>query len=544
VKTSHDGEEWVMEGVISAPEPEAVEAGAEMLRAGGNAMDAAIACALAQGVVDPPMSGIGGWGTLQVFMAKAAAHATVDFYATAPSAARPDMWAEKLIGQTRDGWGFLVADSENEIGYKAIATPGSLKGYAEAHARFGVLPWAQIVEPAIALAEEGFLLRPHFHRFLVGPSVMGRAAPRDKMRFSETGRRLYYQADGAAKSPGTILRNPDLGHTLRRIAQHGADIFYTGAMADEIIADIQARGGLLSKEDLASYKPRWRDPSWTTYRGRRISSNQPPGGGIVLIELLNILENFDLADMGHNTATYIRTVAEAMKCAMADKDRLVGDPEFVDVPVGRFLDKGYAASVAAHIGSGGQYSVTRLNASEGKHTTHVSVLDADGNAVAMTHSLGMVSGAATEGLGFFYNGAMGVFDPRPGHAASIAPGKRRYTSACPTFVFDGETPSMVVGAPGGAHIVNAVLQTILNVLDFRMPMSEAVSSPRFSATSDKIDVTNRIPRQVTNALASDGYEIVRSFKSYDFAEVHAVGRTRDGWTGGADPSADGMVLTT
>ena len=531
-----------MEGVISAPEPEAVEAGAEMLRAGGNAMDAAIACAFVQGVVDPPMSGIGGWGTMQAFMAQPAAHTTVDFYATAPGAARPDMWAAKLVGQARDGWGFLVEGGENEVGYRAVATPGSLKGWSEAHARFGALPWAQIIEPAIGLAEDGFLLRPHFHKFLTGPSVMGRVAPREKMRFSSTGRRLYYDAE-AAKRPGTVLRNPDLGRSLRRIAAHGADVFYTGDMAAEIIADIQAHGGLLSRDDLAGYSPRWREPAWGSYRGRRVSTNQPPGGGIVLLELLHILDEFPLGELAHNGPAYIQCLAEAMKCAMADKDRFVGDPEFVDVPVSRFLARDYAAAAAGKIRDGERFSVTRLQASEGKHTTHVSVLDGAGNAVSMTHSLGMVSGAATEGLGFFYNGAMGVFDPRPGHAASIAPGKRRYTSACPTFVFDGDTPSIVLGAPGGAHIVNAVLQTLVNLIDFGMSMSDAVAAPRFSVASDKIDVSNRIPRFVTRALEAERYEVIRSFKSYDFAEVHAVGRTQNGWTGGADPSADGMVLS-
>lgn len=231
-----------MDGVISAPEPEAVEAGTEMLRAGGNAVDAAIACAFVQGVVDPPMSGVGGWGSLQVFMARPAAHATVDFYATAPASARPDMWADRLVGQARDGWGFLVEGGENEVGYRAIATPGSLKGWSETHARFGVLPWAQIIEPAIGFAETGFPMRPHFHKFLTGPSVMGRVAPRDKMRFSPTGRRLYYDGE-AGKSPGTILRNPELGRTLRRIAAHGAETFYTGAMAAEIVADIDHAHG-------------------------------------------------------------------------------------------------------------------------------------------------------------------------------------------------------------------------------------------------------------------------------------------------------------
>lgn len=531
-----------MHGVISAPEPEAVEAGADALRDGGNAVDAAVACAFAQGVVDPPMSGIGGWGTMQVFLAEPRAHVTIDFYATAPAAARPDMWADKLVGQTRDGWGFLVEGAENEVGYKAIATPGTLAGLSEVHARFGRLPWARVIEPAIALAEQGFLLRPHFHRFLVGPSVMGRAAPRDKMRFSQTGRRLYYNENGEAKPQGSRIRNPDLGRTLRRLAAEGADTFYRGEMAREMVADIRAHGGILALEDLATYAPRWREPAWSTYRGRRVSSNQPPGGGIVLLEMLNILDNFPLEAMTHNSPDYVRLVAEAMKCAMADKDRYVGDPEFVDVPVGRFLDKTYAASVAEKIRDGERFSVARLNASEGKHTTTVSVLDDEGNAVAMTHSLGMVSGAVTEGMGFFYNGAMGVFDPRPGHAASIAPGKRRYTSACPTFVFDGDTPSLVIGAPGGAHIANAVLQGLLNAIDFRMSLGEAVAAPRFSAASEKIDVCNRIPHATERALAAEGYEVVRSFKSFDFAEVHAVGRTSEGWVGGADPAADGMAL--
>jgi gamma-glutamyltranspeptidase/glutathione hydrolase len=232
-----------------------------------------------------------------------------------------------------------------------------------------------------------------------------------------------------------------------------------------------------------------------------------------------------------------------MKCATRDKDRFMGDPDFVQVPVGHFQDDAYAADVAERIKKGERFSVTRLNPKESLHTTHLSVLDENGMAVSTTHSLGMVSGAITKGLGFLYNGAMGIFDPRPGQPGSIAPGKRRFTAACPTIVFEDNRPRIVIGAPGGAHIAVSVAQALVNIMDFKMTLQEAVSAPRFSATSDMIDVSNRIPRFVTRQLESKGYTIARSAISYAFAEVHAVGRDDKGnWVGGADPFADGMAL--
>jgi len=532
-----------MHGVISALEPEAVDAGAELLRAGGNAIDAAVGCALVQGVVDPPMSSVAGWGTMQVLSADHNEHVCIDFYGTAPKAARADMWANDLVGEARDGWGFLVRGQRNEIGYEAIATPGTLKGLFEAHSRFGRLPWATVVEQAIDIARNGFPVRPHLHRFLIGEAAQGRVAPKDKMSFSESGRQLYYRQDGTAKSIGTIVHNRDLAGTLEQIARNGAKDFYEGDLARTMVDDISAHGGLLQLEDLQSYRTQWHPPVKATYRGLDLTTNNPPGGGLVLAELLNILERFDLSQYAHNSADYIRIVAEAMKCVTRDKDLHMGDPDFFDVPVAQFLDRERAGEIAHTIASGGRYSVTRLNPKESQHTTHVSVLDDNGNAVSMTHSLGMVSGVITKGLGFLFNGAMGVFDPRPGHPGSIAPGKRRFTAACPTIVFDGGKPSVVIGAPGGAHIAVAVAQALINILDFRMSLQEAVAAPRFSATSDVLDVSNRIPRFVTRELEQNGYQIARSAVSYAFAEVHAVGRSAQGqWSGGADPFADGMAL--
>ncbi|TIP78805.1 MAG: gamma-glutamyltransferase, partial [Mesorhizobium sp.] len=208
---------------------------------------------------------------------------------------------------------------------------------------------------------------------------------------------------------------------------------------------------------------------------------------------LNILENFDLKGVGHNTEEYLRIICEAMKYATIDKDRFIGDPKFVDVPVDRLIAKDYAKELAEKISAGIKADVPRFNSGfPSKDTTHLSAVDRDGNCVTMTHSLGMPSGVITSGLGFMYNGCMGVFDPRPGRAGSIAPGKARFSSMCPSIVFKGDEPYVVVGAPGATQIAMGVLQAILNVLDFDMSMIEAVSSPRFSATSNAIDVTNRI----------------------------------------------------
>ena len=318
-------------------------------------------------------------------------------------------------------------------------------------------------------------------------------------------------------------------------------MFYRGEIADRIDADMRANGGLLSRDDLAAYRPSRAEPLRGSYRGLEVASNPPPGGGMMLIEMLNILEGFDLAAMGHNSTEYIRTVSEAMKAATADKDAHIGDPEFVEVP-DHLLEKAHAAKIAARIAAGERMRVTRLGVPEPPHTTHVAVIDREGTCVTMTHSLGMPSGVITDGLGFMYNGCMGVFDPRPGRAGSIAPGKSRFSSICPTIVFDGGTPRVVLGAPGGTQIAMGVLQALLNVLDFGMTMSEAVSAPRFSSTSDAIDITNRIPDYSIEPLRADGIEVIRSPLTFGIGAVHGI-RVSDGrLDGGADPGHDGVAL--
>ncbi|GMG83914.1 gamma-glutamyltransferase [Paralimibaculum aggregatum] len=530
--------------MVVTPQPEATECGAEIIAAGGNAVDAAIAAAFVQGVVDPLMCGIAGFGSMAVWQAADGAHEYVDFHAPAPAAARPDMWEDLIEGEARDGYGFVLRGRVNDIGYRSICVPASLRAYATAHERHGRMPWAELLSHAIGWARGGWVVRPHVHGWWSIPSEMGRTANSERIAHTPASRALYCREDGTPKQVGDPVRNPDLGAVLETIARDGADAFYTGDIAAAIAADMRANDGLITAEDLASYRARIARPIETEYRGHRVTTNRPPGGGLMLAEMLNILERFDLSAMGHNSAEYLRTVAEAMKWATIDKDRHIGDPDFVEVPVERLLSKAHAAALAERIRSGEKAEVPRFSpAGPSRDTTQICVVDRDGSCVSMTHSLGMPSGVVTEGLGFMYNGCMGVFDPRPGRAGSIAPGKARFSSICPTIIFRDGAPRLVIGAPGATQIAMGVLQAVLNVIDFGASMSDAVAWPRFSATSDMIDVTNRIPHGVTRALEHEGYEIVRSPTSYGIAWVHGILLTDDGPQGGADPATDGMAMS-
>ena len=527
--------------MIVAAQPEASEAGARVLMRGGNAVDAAIAAALVQGVVDPQMCGIAGFGNCQIYMPGKGVHTCIDFHGKTPLAATPDMWLDRLEGETRDGFGFLVRDNVNDLGYQSITTPGSLMAYSDAAREYGSWDWADICAPAIAQSRQGFAVRPHVYYWWTHGASLGRVEVAERLALSKTGREIYFNGD-RLKLIGERVVNPDMTHTLERIAQHGAEIFYKGEIAEQIAADMKANGGLLSYEDLKSYRTLRSEPLRGSYRGYDIASNQPPGGGVMLVEMLNILENFDLAGLGHNTAEYIRIVCEAMKAATADKDNHVGDPAFYDVPLQRLISKGYAGEIAAAIKAGQRMQVVRLNQPETPDTTHVAVVDRDGNCVTMTHSLGMPSGVITDGLGFMYNGCMGVFDPRPGRAGSIAPGKSRFSSLCPTIAFKDGVPRVVLGAPGGTQIAMGVLQALLNVIDFDMSMSDAVSAPRFSSTSNAIDIMNRIPDYVVEPLREEGYEVIRNALTFGIAAVHGIRIDGDRLSGGADPGHDGVAL--
>ncbi len=525
--------------MLTAPQPEAVEAGADILRAGGSAVDAMLACAFTQGVVDPLMCGIGGLGTIQVFDPTTGRHQIIDGMGTCPAAATPDLWASDFLGECPDGFGFVVKGNVNEIGRRAVTTPGILAAFALAHRQFGKLPWADLFAPAIRVATEGWPVRPHVAGvFATNEAPYKRLPYIDKLRLTPDGTKLYLRPDGTTKKLGDIIHNPDLANTLATLARDGAESFYTGEIAARIIADQQQHGGLLSASDLAGYAPRVNSPISIRYRGRTVAVPPPPAGGITVAQILRILERFDLAALGHNSPEYIRILAEAMKIAGRDKDENIGDPDFFTPPLTRMLSDDWANTQAARIRSGEKASLTRALA-DAPHTTTLSAVDANGMVVSVTHTLATPSGVIPPNTGFMLNGAMNWYDPRPGHPSSIAPGKRRFSTMAPTIVFEGDTPVMTIGAPGGAWIGIAILQGIVNVLDFGMTMQEAVQAPRFSATSDKIDISNRIPRATQRALAAMGYDVVRSPLTFAFAGVHGITMWDGTLEGGADPQRDG-----
>ncbi|MCC7041350.1 MAG: gamma-glutamyltransferase [Burkholderiales bacterium] len=531
-----------MNGTVVAPQPEAVDAGAEMLRGGGNAVDAAVCTALVQAVVDPLMCGIAGFGTMQVW-SPAFGPVSIDFHAESGSRSREDMWMADLIGESADGYTQRLAGDVNELGYGSIATPGTLKGLALALHLHGTRTFAEAVAPAIAWAREGFAVRPFMHSAWIHDEDAAGALPLlRKLDYSAAGRRLFFRDDGSLKRPGDRIRNPEFADTLERLARAGPDDFYSGETAAVIAQDFARGGALVTGGDLRDYAVDVAQPLTGRYRGLRVCSAPLPAGGAHLILALNVLDHFDLRALEHNSPDYIECVSAVMAITQEAR-RTLGDPRFIDVPLAYLLGAEHAAALATRVRRRPRTGGSPATPAEHPHTTQVCSADAAGNVVSLTHSLGTPSGVITAGLGFMYNGAMSVFDPRPGTPQSIAPGKRRYTAIAPALVTRDGVPLLAIGAPGGAHITNALVQGIVNVLDFGMTIGEAVAAPRFSLIGGAIHVSNRIPWQTTRELERRGHRVVRSHQSYAFAGLHGLLREADGrWRGGADPQRDGMAL--
>lgn len=527
--------------MIVAPQPEATEAGLVTLKAGGNALDAVIACALTQGVVDPLMCGLGGLGSLHIFDPKRGECLVFDGLSTCPATSEPGMWESIFEKECDDGYGFVLKGGVNELGHTSVTTPGIVRVFGDAHRAFGKLPWAALFDPAVSFAEEGWIVRPHVAMmFALNEAHVGRLPFAQKLAHTADGRKLYLRADGTPKRLGDAVTNTDLGDTLRMLARQGAESFYAGDIAARIADDMAAHGGLMTLSDLKNFKVQRKPPLTIRYRGRTIATPPPAAGGIYVCQILRMLERFDLTALEHNGAEYIALVAEAMKIAGSDKDRFIGDPDFTEPPLGRLLSDAYADECAARVRRGEKTQLARVKA-DCKDTTTVSCIDADGMVVSLTHTNGTPSGVIPPGLGFMLNGAMNWYDPRPGRAGSIAPGKRRFSSMTPTIVFEDRAPVFTVGAPGGAWIGPAVLQVLINVLDWGMPVADAVAAPRFSATSDAIDISNRVPRGVQRALEAKGYEVKRSPLSYPFAAPHGITCWDGVLEGGADPQRDGYA---
>ncbi|MHB0878973.1 MAG: gamma-glutamyltransferase [Anaerolineae bacterium] len=534
-----------MPNMIVAPQPLAVEEGAKVLMAGGNAVDAAVTAALVQGVVSPQMCGIGGYILLTLRLAGQGQQTiALDAPALAGSGVTPDMWQGLVIRPNPRGWGFFLRGKVNEIGYGSICTPGAVKGLSAMIERWGSISWEQATLPARRIAEAGFAV----DSYLAAGWRDDADSPETTtllgtIKANDEARRIYLHADGTPQSAGEMLQNPDYADSLAILADAGPDDFYHGGLAADMAADLAGNGSYVTRDDLATYELRDVPPVTGDYRGYAVASSPAPHGGPTLIAMLNILEGYDLASLGHNSPGYIRLVAMAMRAAFADRNPYLGDPYFVDVPVDWMTSKERAAHWRQRIDRNEEIRVA-FTPTEPPDTTHVSVVDARGNCVSLTHSLGMSSGVITPGLGFMYNNSMVNFHPIPGHPNSIAPGKSRTTGMTPTIVYRDGEPVLVIGAPGATRIITSVLQVLLNVLDFDMSISDAVAAPRFDCQVGPIRTQARIPEFVC-AEVRRYHPIERMPESHGgHGLVHAIAidRRSGRLSGAADTGAGGMAL--
>ncbi len=469
------------DGLVVCVSSPACDAGAAMLAGGGNAVDAAVATAFALAVTHPSAGNIGGGGFMIVRTPRGRVVA-FDFREKAPLASTRTMY---LGG---DG---AIARGLTAAGYLAPGVPGTVRGLELAHKRFGKLRWKQVVMPAVSLAEAGFPVSEGLARAL-NREVQGAMAP-----FAASVA-AYGKPGGGEWAAGDRLVLGDLGRTLRAIADDGPDVFYTGWVADRVVADMASNGGIISKADLAAYRAKERRPVRGTYRGHEIISMPPPSsGGVALIEMLNILEPFDLRQKGLLTAPALHLEIEAMRRAYLDRARHLGDPDFVRVPVAKLTSKAHARAAAATISLERASSsvdlgkdIVTARPAEPDATTHFSVIDRAGMAVATTYTLegSFGSHVVVKGAGFLLNNEMGDFNRKPGDtnaggdigttANEIAPGKRMLSSMTPTMVVKNGKVLLVTGSPGGRTIINTVLSVILGVTEYGLNGRQAVDTPR------------------------------------------------------------------
>jgi gamma-glutamyltranspeptidase / glutathione hydrolase len=521
-------------GMVVSASSIASEAGRDELAAGGNAVDAAIATGFALAVTHPAAGNVGGGGFMVVRFPDGRA-TTFDFRERAPSAATPDMFT--------DSTGAYSARIHHDS-YRSVGVPGTVAGFALAHRRYGKTQWARLVDPAVRLARDGFLV----------PIGLAQSLESARPQFSPYAASVTaYTRNGAPYTAGERILQPDLARTLTRIRDEGQDGFYRGETARLIAAEMRRGGGLITEADLAQYEATERAPIRGSYRGYDIISMPPPSsGGVALVEMLNILEGYDLRAARHNSAPYLHLVTEAMRRAFLDRARYLGDPDFVQPPVERLTNKAYAAklratietdraSVSAPVQVDEQYESTQ--------TTHYSVVDASGMAVSVTYTLedSYGLGAVVPGAGFLLNNEMGDFNGKPGltdttgligTAANVArPGKRMLSSMTPTIITRGGKLVGVVGSLGGRTIINTVLQVILNQIDFDMGIQDAVAARRFHHQwlPDVLYVERQgLSQDAVSALESAGYR-VRWTGDQGTAHSIRIDPLTDARQGAADP---------
>lgn len=466
-------------GMVAAQEKIAAEVGADILRQGGNAVDAAVATGFALAVTHPQAGNLGGGGFMMIALADQKKVVAIDYRETAPAAASRDMFLNPQGEVDKEKARFSRASA---------GVPGTVAGLLYALDHYGTMPLDRVLAPAIRLAENGF------------PVSWGLAfaLSKNQERFAKDPSSVAYfeHPEGQPYKAGEVLRQPDLAKTLRAIGENGARGFYEGPVADRIVAEMKQGGGLITLDDLKNYKPVEREPVRGSYKGYEIVSMPPPSsGGAHVIQMLNILEGYDLKALGHNSADTIHRLVEAMRRVYADRAKYMGDPDFIHVPLEGIVSKAYAAQLRGkidleHATKSADVSAGRPPSAEGDQTTHFSVMDKFGNAVSNTYTLNFAfgSGYSVDGAGFLLNNEMDDFSAKPGapnaygligdEANAIAPGKRPLSSMAPTIVLKDGEPYFVTGSPGGSTIITVVLQELLNVLTFDMNVAAATAAPR------------------------------------------------------------------
>ena len=519
-------------GMVVTNHPLASSAGAQILLAGGNAVDAAIAALFALTVAEPMMVGVLGGGVAHLRLADGR-HVIVDGLSTAPLAATPDLY--RPVSDVLPDYQETVG-RENYAGSRAVAVPGALAAWCRTLEQFGTMTLADVLRPAIAIAEAGFIVTPYLETCIADCAA-------DLSRDPDLSRLLL--PGGSPAPAGSRLRRPEYAATLRLVAEQGAAALYRGSLGTALTDFMAASGGLITAADLAAYAVKQRDPVRTTYRGYEIVGPPPPASsGVHIAQMLGMLEGFDLRAMGFGSVHSIHLLAEVLKCAFADRAAVTGDPDFIDVPIDKLISPAYAASRRAEI------DLTRarkwqagIAAGESADTTHVTVADSGGIVVSTTQTLNGLFGArvAVPGTGLICNNYMFNFDPHPGRALSIAPGKRVFTSMSPIMALRDGHLAFALGLPGALRIFPSALQAIVNLIDHGMSLQEAVEAPRVFTQGHVLEIESALVDSVRNELCGMGHDVVASPRVA--GGMNAIGFGPDGTlTGAACWRADGTPV--
>jgi gamma-glutamyltranspeptidase/glutathione hydrolase len=527
-------------GMVAAAHPMATQVGVDILKAGGNAIDAAVAVGFSLGVVEPNASGLGGGGFMLIRLAESGKVVLLDFRDRAPASATEDMFELDESGKVKpDARGFNPV----VVGGKAVAVPGEAAGLLMALEKYGSMSRQQVIQPSIDYAEQGVV---------VSEVLAGMIAENYDILATFPASDAIYLTDGFPKQAGETIVNKDLGNTLRLLADHGSDAFYSGPVAESIVNAVVADGGLMTLEDMANYEVSFREAVTGSYRGYEIISAPPPSsGGAHVIELLNIMENFDLKEMGLNSAESIHVWAEAMKLMYADRAQYMADPDFVDVPTKGLASKQYALERASLIDLNDV--AERQTAgdpwpTESGSTTHFSVVDVAGNMVACTKTINhfFASGITAAGTGIILNDQMDDFDKRPGQANSITGGKKPLSSMSPTLLLKDGKPFATLGSPGGKRIISTVALLISDLVDYDMDIQSAIDTPRINNYENgPLKIESRIPADVQDALRLKGHEldVKKAFDLYfGGAQGVVIDQEEGELHGGADPRRDGKAI--